>query len=133
MMTVLGIIPFFITLLYMILNSLPIIIKIAFYVVRKKLIIDREVLEDFVGKNVTIEMIQILRSIVIIALIPYFMRIFKFKQVKLVYELTWKLLISCIVVVTLTAIEMMLALMFSQTLLWTDAVQNELASSGLLV
>ena len=57
MMTVLGIIPFFITLLYMILNSLPIIIKIAFYVVRKKLIIDREVLEDFVGKNVTIEMI----------------------------------------------------------------------------
>ena len=133
MMTVLGIIPFFVTLLYMILNSLPIIIKIAFYVVRKKLIIDREVLEDFVGKNVTIEMIQILRSIVIIALIPYFMRIFKFKQVKLVYELTWKLLISCIVVVTLTAIEMMLALMFSQTLLWTDAVQNELASSGLLV
>ena len=132
-MTVLGIIPFFVTLLYMILNSLPIIIKIAFYVVRKKLIIDREVLEDFVGKNVTIEMIQILRSIVIIALIPYFMRIFKFKQVKLVYELTWKLLISCIVVVTLTAIEMMLALMFSQTLLWTDAVQNELASSGLLV
>ena len=56
-MTVLGIIPFFITLLYMILNSLPIIIKIAFYVVRKKLIIDRDVLEDFVGKNVTIEMI----------------------------------------------------------------------------
>ena len=119
-MSVLGIIPFFITLLYMILNSLPILIKIAFYMVRRKLIIDSEVLDEFIGKNVTIEMVQIVRSIFIIAIIPYFMRTFKFKQVKLIYELSWKLVISCFTVVLLTGIEMMLALIFCQTLLWTD-------------
>lgn len=43
-MLILGIIPFMITLLYMILNMEPFLVKISFYMVRRKLVISDEVL-----------------------------------------------------------------------------------------
>lgn len=78
-------------------------------------------------------MVQIVRSIVVIAVIPYFVRIFKFKQVKLIYDMSWKLFTTAMVLIILTGIEMMLALIFCQALLWTNEVRDQLDVDGLMV